>query len=81
MRGSFIYLEVNEKGEVVATEDDLTIGLRNGTITAEGTDDFSKSVVTFAVTGGTGAYETAHGELDIDYTDPELPEFTFKLLL
>jgi hypothetical protein len=80
-RGTFVYLEVDEKGDLVATEDDLTIEFRNGTLTAEGTDDFSKTVITFAVTGGTGAYETAHGELDIDYTDSELPEWTFRLLL
>jgi hypothetical protein len=80
-RGSFIYLAINEKGELVATEDDLTIEFRNGSITAEGTDDFSETVVTMAVTGGTGVYETAHGELDIDYTDPKLPEWTFRLLL
>ena len=81
LRGSFIYLEINEKGELAATEDDLTIEFRNGTIIAEGTDDFSKTLITLAVTGGTGVYETAHGELDIDYTDFELPEWTFKLLL
>jgi hypothetical protein len=81
LRGDFIYLDVNEKGELVATEDDLTIEFRNGTLMAEGTDDFSKTVVTLAVTGGTGIYETAHGELHIDYTDPKLPQWTFKLLL
>lgn len=72
---------MNEKGELIATEDDLTVEFGNGTITAEGTDDFSQTVVSFAVTGGTGSYETAHGEVDIDYTDPELPEWTFRLLL
>jgi allene oxide cyclase-like protein len=79
--GHFFYLEVNEEGELVATEDDLTIELRNGTITVEGTDDFSQTVITYAVTGGTGAYKTAHGELEIDFTDPELAEWTFRLLL
>jgi hypothetical protein len=55
--------------------------LSKGTNTAEGTDAFMKIVVTFAVTGGTGAYWAVHGELDIDYTNSELPEWTFKLLL
>jgi Dirigent-like protein len=79
--GHFFYLDINEQGELVATEDDFTFELRGGTITAEGTDDFSKTVVTYPITGGTGAYKTAHGTLDVDFTDPELIEFTFRLLL
>lgn len=81
LRGSSFAIELGEGSELSLAEDDFTFSLRDGDITTEGTNDFSKDVVTFAVTGGTGAYKSAHGELHVDYSDPDISRYTFKLLL
>ncbi len=60
-------------------ECDVTFKLRGGLITAEGTFEFDESS-TFAVTGGTGAYKTAHGTLTVSESDEGL-DFVFRLLL
>ena len=60
-------------------ECDVTFKLRGGLITAEGTFEFDESS-TFAVTGGTGAYKTAHGTLTVSEGEEGL-DFVFRLLL
>jgi hypothetical protein len=79
-RGQLMAVEVNQ-GQPVAGEDDYTFELEDGFITAEGTDLLAKPTVTLAVTGGTGAYKTAHGTLTLDFSNEESTLFTFKLIL
>lgn len=62
-----------------AAECDVTFKLRGGLITVEGLFEFQESS-RFAVTGGTGAYKTAHGTLTITEGDEGL-DFVFRLLL
>ncbi len=61
-------------------EVDATFDLRGGLITVEGPIDFTSDKDEFAVTGGTGVYETAHGELVVKYGE-DREDFIFKLLL
>jgi hypothetical protein len=60
-----------------------TLSLPEGQITAQGLVDRTGPVpVTLAVTGGTGAYRTAHGELDSTGPDPQGVEpLTLRLIL
>ena len=61
------------------SECDITFRLGGGTLTAEGTF-FPRDRNVWAVTGGTGAYKTAHGELRFEAQEDHL-DLTFKLLL
>jgi hypothetical protein len=78
-------LFVSIKGQTVTLEVDVTFDLEGGLITVEGPITFSEQnldpVQELAVTGGTNAYKTAHGELEIDLSDPEGFRFTFRLIL
>jgi hypothetical protein len=71
--------------EQVRSECDTTFDLRGGLITTEGPIDFSERadvVQIHAVTGGTGAYKTAHGVLELDLSEDEKGLiFIFKLIL
>lgn len=60
-------------------ECDVSFKLRGGLITAEGPLHFDRPS-TVAVTGGTGAYKTAHGTLTVTIGD-EGSDFVFRLLL
>ncbi len=62
-----------------SAECDVTFKLRGGLITVEGPFIFEETS-RFAVTGGTGAYKTAHGTLTLTEGDEGL-DFVFRLLL
>jgi hypothetical protein len=79
-RAQIMLVQVNKDGPV-AFEDDYTFEFEDGFITAEGTDLLAKPTVTLAVTGGTGAYETARGTLTLDFSNENRTLFTFKLIL
>jgi hypothetical protein len=66
--------------EETKCEVDATFDLRGGLITVEGPLDFTAETDEFAVTGGTGAYKTAHGVLVVTTTEKR-EDFVFKLLL
>jgi len=56
--------------------------LRNGTITAHGLLDLTtKPPFHLAITGGTGAYRDAHGEVQVvfDTPDPDHDQVTFRI--
>jgi hypothetical protein len=78
-------LIVSIEGQSVTVEPDVTFDLEGGVITVEGPITFSEQdfdpVQELAVTGGTNAYKTAHGELHIDISGEEGFLFTFKLIL
>jgi hypothetical protein len=82
--GDCMFVALNEQTFEATIECDVTVNFRNGsTITAEGPVTFTEEAVTettFAVTGGTGRYETAHGEVDATF-DEDGGEFDFELLL
>ena len=66
--------------EETKCEVDASFDLREGLITVEGPLDFTSDRDELAVTGGTGAYKTAHGVLVVTYTEKR-EDFVFKLLL
>ena len=77
-------LIVSIKGQSARAELDVTFDLKGGLITAEGPLTFSEQasdVQEVAVTGGTDAYKTAHGELELDTSNEQGLRFTFKLTL
>jgi hypothetical protein len=83
-RGDCIFVEVVD--ETAATiECDITFDLERGLITVEGPITFAEEdfevVQEVAVTGGTDAYKTAHGELAVDLSEEEGLLFTFRLIL
>jgi hypothetical protein len=58
-----------------------TASLPQGQITVQGLIDFTDpGPFTLAITGGTGAYRTAHGEVEVTET-PEIDRITLKLIL
>jgi hypothetical protein len=71
--------------EEARSECDVTFDLEGGLITAEGPIDFSEQadvVQLHAITGGTGAYKTAQGVLELDFSEEQKGIlFTFKLIL
>jgi hypothetical protein len=71
--------------EELRSECDTTFDLEGGLITTEGPIDFGEQsdlVQEHAVTGGTGAYKTAHGVVRLDFSEPQKGLlFTFKLIL
>ena len=80
--GDCLLTELDEATFEVTFECDVTFVLRNGSITAEG--PFSGTETggsgNLAVTGGTGRYRTAHGEVHVTETDTGLTA-EFGLLL
>jgi hypothetical protein len=83
-RGDCIFVEVVD--ETAATiECDITFDLERGLITVEGPITFAEEdfevAQEVAVTGGTDAYKTAHGELAINLSEEEGLLFTFQLIL
>jgi hypothetical protein len=50
-------------------ECDLTFNLSDGIVTAEGPLNFSEQSGALAITGGTGKYKTAHGQIKFETTD------------
>jgi hypothetical protein len=84
-RGDCMFVEVVD--ETAATiECDITFDLKRGLITVEGPITFAEEdfevVQEVAVTGGTNAYKTAHGELAVDFSEEEEGLlFTFRLIL
>jgi hypothetical protein len=84
IRGDCLFVEV--VGEAAATlECDITFDLKGGLITVEGPVAFAEedfeAVQEVAVTGGTDAYKTAHGELAVNIAPEEGFLFTFRLIL
>jgi hypothetical protein len=63
-----------------ALDCEVTFDLQNGNIRVEGSFVFAEGEAWLAVTGGTGAYKTAHGETHVVEGDKGL-DFTIKLLL
>jgi hypothetical protein len=80
--GDCLLTELDEATFEVTFECDVTFVLRKGSITAEG--PFSGTETSgsgnLAVTGGTGRYRTAHGEVHVTETDTGLSA-QFGLLL
>jgi hypothetical protein len=59
-----------------------TASLPQGQITVQGLIDFTDpGPFTLAITGGTGAYRTAHGEVEVTEQTPEVDRIRFKLIL
>ena len=58
--------------------------LPKGQVTAQGLNDFSQGdgPYHFAITGGTGAYRKAHGEVEVLFRspDPEHSRVTFRII-
>jgi hypothetical protein len=84
LEGDCLFVEVVD--ETAATiECDLTWVLKRGLITVEGPITFAEEdfqvVQEVAVTGGTNAYKTAHGELAVNFSQEEGLIFTFRLIL
>jgi hypothetical protein len=84
IRGDCLFVEV--VGETAVTlECDVTFDLRGGLITVEGPVTFAEedfeAVQEVAVTGGTDAYKTAHGELAVNIAQEEGFLYTFRLIL
>jgi hypothetical protein len=70
--------------ESATVECDFTADLDKGLITVEGPITFAEpfdEVQEWAVTGGTDAYKTAHGELELDFSDETGVRLTFRLIL
>jgi hypothetical protein len=84
IRGDCLFAEVVDE-TTVTLECDITFDLRRGLITVEGPITFSEedfeAVQEVAVTGGTDAYKTAHGELRVNFAQEEGARFTFVLIL
>jgi allene oxide cyclase len=82
-RGDCLIVEASET--VQTLECDVSFDLDQGLITVEGPITFSEEdfdpVQEVAITGGTGAYRTARGELKIDLSDEEGFLFKFCLFL
>jgi hypothetical protein len=61
-----------------------TVSLPQGQITVQGLVDFARpggGPFTLAVTGGTGAYRTAHGEVEITEESAQVDRLKFELIL
>jgi hypothetical protein len=59
-----------------------TASLPQGQITVQGLIDFTDpGPFTLAITGGTGAYRTARGEVEVTEESPEVDRIRFKLIL
>ncbi len=80
LRGDCLFVEVVDE-TTVTLECDGSFDLRRGLITVEGPVTFGEEPSELAVTGGTDAYKTAHGELEIDFSQEEGALFTFRLIL
>jgi allene oxide cyclase len=82
-RGDCLFVESSATAQTL--ECDVTFDLARGLITVEGPITFSEEdfdpVQELAITGGTGAYRTARGELKIDLSDEEGFLFRFLLIL
>jgi hypothetical protein len=61
-------------------ECEVTFHLSGGSIRAEGTFEEAEGQGVAAVTGGTGAYKTAHGQVRGVFTDVGI-QFTIKVIL
>jgi hypothetical protein len=65
-----------------ACEIDVTWDLQGGQVTVEGTFHFREVRNEFVVTGGTGAYKTAHGSLvTLSVVGEDIFNYTFRLIL
>jgi hypothetical protein len=81
--GYAMVVAIDPQTFVSTLESDQTLTLRDGTITSEGTDVFQdevNGVGNFAVTGGTGRYKTAQGEMHATFNEQE-GTFKFELFL
>ncbi len=59
-----------------------TVSLPDGQITAQGLVDFTETgAFTIAITGGTGKYRTAHGEVEVQEESADVDRLTLKLIL
>ena len=80
VRGDCLVIRAGRRS--ASFECDVTFIFRAGRITVEGPLTFAGPVTTstFAVTGGTGRYKTAHGQLHARFTE-QGAVFNFDLLL
>jgi hypothetical protein len=59
-----------------------TVSLPEGQITAQGLVDFTTTdPFTIAITGGTGKYRTAHGEVEVSEESEEVDRLRLKVIL
>jgi hypothetical protein len=58
-----------------------TVSLPEGQITAQGLADFTETEQTIAITGGTGKYRTAHGEVLVIEESDEVAHYRVTLIL
>ena len=71
-----------DEPEAITTLCVATLSLPKGQITVQGLIDFTEpGAFTLAVTGGTRAYRTAHGEVKITEVSEEEDQLTLKLIL
>jgi hypothetical protein len=75
LRGDCLFVDL----EAGICEGDVTFDLKDGLITVEGPFHLAQPLNEFAVTGGTDAYRTVHGELNVRSTE-ETNFFTFTLI-
>lgn len=80
LNGDCLVVEAGKTFEESTFECDFTINLPHGAVTTEGTFQFSLPRQDFAVTGGTGEFETAHGKVTIVFQEEGFA-FRFRLLV
>jgi hypothetical protein len=67
--------------ERVAAQCTASVSLPEGQITAQGLVDFTQTEQTIAITGGTGKYRTAHGEVRVIEESDEVSHYRLTLIL
>jgi hypothetical protein len=67
--GDCLLTQFDPNAGPVEVECDLTFDLPNGIVTAEGPLNFTEQFGALAITGGTGKYKTAHGQIKFESTD------------
>ena len=68
--------------EAASAQCTATVSLPEGQITAQGLVDFTGTgAFTIAITGGTGKYRTAHGEVEVTEESEEVDRLKLKVIL
>jgi hypothetical protein len=67
--------------ERVAAQCTASLSLPEGQITAQGLVDFTQTEQTIAITGGTGTYRTAHGEVHVTDVSDEVANYRLTVIL
>jgi len=81
--GSCTVVEFTTETEPVTVNCVVTIELRRGQLTVQGLVTFAGADAPFvvAITGGTRAYKTAHGQVRVTPVDNETERLSFTLIL